>query len=273
MKNPVTARDVLDAFTYSFSPIAETIRVRGVSVVIWQDQFAENPYERGEGMAPALWLHPDGHHGDLHEYGGQDLEAFFGHVPLAWVSRHWRAIAKALDLTETVFDAECREDARDWGASLPCVRREKFADYLAEKRATTWGAGRDYLETLAALYRLAKIPADTFQRNGYSQGDSAYGLIVHIPAWCELVGAGGDIAADMKGDADTYGAWCWGDVYGFTVPDGEEPSCGGFYGFDVEYMAECIAGEVNAVLTDRATIEAAQLAAARLDLAPQWCDA
>lgn len=268
----VTAKDVLAAFTYSFSPIPETIEVQGVSVEIWHDNAAENPYDWCDGMAPALWLHPDRYHGDLREYGDADLEGFFRKVSYRWVSRHWRAIAKVLDLADAFFDAECREDARDWGASLPVVRSEKFSEVLAEMRSTSWGSGIDYLDALAALYRMAGIPADTFQRNGYCQGDCVYGLIVHTPEWRERVGFNGDSDADMKAEADTYGAWCWGDVYGFSVgndEDGEDmETCGGFYAFDVEYMAGEIADAVNGILESRATALAAEIEAARPDLAP-----
>lgn len=266
--NVATARDVLKAMQYT-SPIAETFDVRGVSVEIWQDQHAENPYKWGDGMAPALWHY---HRNGLAEYGGADLERFFWHVKPEWVSRHWRKVAAILDLAESDVDSECRKTLKESGGHLSNVRQEYFAERLAEMRSDSWGDAIDYMEALAALYRLAGMAADTFQRNGYCQGDSVYGLIVHTPEWKERVGFGGDSARDMKFEADTYGAWCWGDVYGFSVgndEDGEDmETCGGFYGFDVEHMAGEIADAVNRILSDRAAKTAAEMAAARPDLAP-----
>lgn len=273
MLNKVTARDVLDAFTYPFSPIAEQIEVCGVSVSIWQDVDAENPYEWGDGMAPAIWIGL-GRGYNMQEYGEADLHGFFYHMPPTWVSHHWRKIAAILDLAESDVDSECRETLADYGGHMSNVRQDYFAERLADMRSDSWGYAIDYLEALAALYRLAGIPAQTFQRNGYCQGDSVFGLIVHAPAWCERVGFKGDAAKDMESEADTFGAWCWGDIYGFTVGNDEEgedmESCGGFYGFDVEHMAGEIAYAVNAILDARATIHAATIAAARPDLAPAY---
>lgn len=269
--NVVTAQDVLDAFTYSFAPTPETVNVAGVPVEIWQDQNAENPYEWGDCMAPALWLSA---RGGFDEYGGADLGAFFWHVKPEWVSRHWRKVAAILDLAESDVDSECRETLADYGGHLSNVRQEYFAERLAEIRAESWGSAIDYLEALAALYRLAGMAADTFQRNGYCQGDSAFGLIVHTPEWQERVGFNGDAAKDMESEADAYGAWMWGDVYGFSVEDAENGEdtecCDGFYGFDVDYMASEIADKVNRILARRAAAVAADIAAARPDLAPAY---
>ena len=98
---------------------------------------------------------------------------------------------------------------------------------------------------------------------------------MHLPEWVESVGANHDspdaIAKDMQGDADTYGAWLWGDIYGFTagdISDASAESCGGFYGTDSEYFASQIADAVNRILEERAKVDAAAIEAARPDLAP-----
>lgn len=267
--NVVIAQDVLDAFTYSFAPTPETVEIAGVTIEIWQDQDAENPYRWTDCMAPALWLSA---RGGLKEYGGADLESFFWNVKSEWVSRHWRKVAAVLDLAESDVDSECRETLANYGGRLPSVRQEYFAERLTEMRAESWESAIDYLEALAALYRLAGMAAGTFQRNGYCQGDSVFGLIVHTPGWRERVGFNGDAARDMEIEANTYGAWVWGDVYGFSVGNAQEGEaiecCGGFYGFDVAYMASEIAEKVNRILSRRAAAVAADIAAARPDLAP-----
>lgn len=263
----LTDKDIKAAMSYG-SVIAETLNVVGYEIDIWQDSDCGNPYD-DDGMSPALWLSAD-RHGGLTEYGKGNLESFFDHVTHAWVSRHWRAIAHAMDMPDlNAFDAECRDHAADYGNGLSDARCDMFIDYLHDMRSASWGHGVDYLECLRALYTLAKIPAETFQRNGYSQGDSVYGLIVMTPAWVEKVGAShakpGKLdmprcAADMKAQADEYGAWAWGDCYGFTVtyPQGDViDSCGGFIASDDgEYMISAI---VDAINSDMRHKEAARL--------------
>jgi hypothetical protein len=268
----IAANDVKAEFTYSHSLIDEVITVAGVEAQIWRDEYAENPYTNCDGMAPAIWFSHDRFNGSYAEYGDKDLERFFWHMSPAWISRHWRKIAAILDLTESEADNECKLIQSDYGGGLGDTRQEYFAERLADMRADTWGAACDYLETLAALYRLANIPADTFQSNGYCQGDSLRGLIVLMPAWCEAMGVGkrdaNTIKADMQGDVKSFGAWAWGDCYGFTVDN--EDSCGGFYGHDIEHMAEMIAESVNAVLAEQAKELAQELQAARPDMTPAY---
>jgi hypothetical protein len=268
----VTAQCVKDSFQYSFNLSEETLDIQGVSVEIWHDKDVSNPYLDYDGMAPALWLHPQRYGGRIDDFGGYDLERFFGSVSPAWVSRHWRAIAAILDLTESDVDSDCHDMLANHGGGMSETRREYFSERLYEMKATTWGAGTDYLEALASLYRLAGVAADTFEVTGYCQGDVALGLIVHLPEWRERVGCPAHDAKalkrDMQGDADCYAAWVWGNCYGFTVDD--DDSCGGFYGFDVDYVASEIADAVNRVLEARAAQDACAMQAARPDLAPAY---
>lgn len=263
----ITSKDVQDAMTYG-SPIAENITVAGVDVDIWQDQDAENPYHWGDGMAPALWFSYR-----IDSYGQGDLEDPIGRMSPAFVSRHCRKIEDILDNVDSEEPARIKAD---YGGAMGGIRQEYYRECLADLRSESWGSVCDYFDTLAALWRLQGIPADTFQSNGYCQGDSARGLIVHLPEWVESVGARHDspdaIAKDMQGDADTYGAWLWGDVYGFSVGNDSDDEdleiCGGFYGTDSEYFAGQIADAVNTILEERAKVDAAAIEAARPDLAP-----
>lgn len=268
----LTAACIKDSFQYSFDLTEETFEIQGVSVEIWHDPHGQNPYDDCDGMAPALWLHPERYHGCIHEYGGHDLEAFFCKVSRAFVSRHWRAIAAILDLPESEVDSDCRETLASYGGHLSDIRQEYFAERLQEMRATTWGAGIDYLEALRALYVLAGIAADTFEISGYCQGDVARGLIVHLPEWREKVGCPARDAEalkrDMEAEARAYEAWAWGNCYGFTVDN--DDSCGGFYGFDVDHIADMIADSVNRVLEERAKRDACAMQAARPDLQPAY---
>lgn len=264
----ITLKDLKGAMTYS-SVMAETLQIAGYSVDIMQDSDCSSPYEC-DGMAPALWLSGN-RHGGLQEFGAASLESFFDRVTHAWVSRHWRAIASAMDMPDlAAFDLECRDHAATYGGGLSDARCDLFSDYLGNMRSTSWGHGVDYLECLKTLYTLAGIPAETFQRNGYSQGDSVYGLIVMTPEWAAVVGAPhakpGKVdkaacARDMKAQADEYGAWCWGDCYGYSVTDAggdDVDSCWGFIASDDgEYMLSVIVDNINA---DIAAKRAARLA-------------
>ena len=247
-----TAKDVTRAMEYTHSVTAETFTIAGYSVEVWHDEGADCPYEAWEGNSPAIWMSL---RGNFTEYGGASLESFFDRVSGAWVSRNWRKIARILDLTESEHDKAAREQKNYSGDTLTAARSTVFIDTLHNMRAESWGRGIDYLTALRALYRLGGIPAETFQRNGYSQGDSVYGLIVMTPEWAEQVGAPHagpgkpDLTScdkDMKGQADDYGAWVWGDVYGFTVGD---ESCGGFYGSNPmdSGIADAIAQTANSV--------------------------
>ena len=255
----LNAKDITRAMEYTHSVSAETFAIGAYTVNISQDDCADSPYEAWEGNSPALWLSP---RGGLTEYGGASLESFFDRVTHVWVSRNWRAISGILDLNESDHDEQARDIARSgkrYGQSLSDARCDAFIDALHDIRSDSWGSAINYLETLRALYRLAGVPAETFERNGYCQGDSVYGLIVMTPEWAETVGAPHakgkpDMAAcerDKASQADVYGAWVWGDVYGFSITGpgtDDEDSCFGFYGCDpiASGIAEAIAESINA---------------------------
>lgn len=254
----ITERDITRAMEYAHSSTAETFTLAGYTVEISHDQDADSPYDAWEGNSPAIWMSL---RGGFTEYGGASLESFFDRVSAAWVSRNWRAICRALDVSESSHDVQAREDQRYSGDTLSGARSSAFIDTLHNMRAETWCHGIDYLTALRDLYRLAGIPAQTFQRNGYCQGDSVYGLIVMTPEWAETAGAPHakgkpDMAAcerDMASQADAYGAWVWGDVYGFSItgPGADSgDSCWGFYGSDpiASGLAYEIASTINTLL-------------------------
>jgi hypothetical protein len=266
----ITKKQVLDMFEYSeLTP--QTFKIRGVKVEIWHDTDTGNPYDNCDDMAPAIWFSPDRSSGVYREYGGCDLGRVIWYMKPRFVSQNWRKIAAILDLSETEADSVCRALQADYGGGLPEIRQEYFADCLANMRFSSYSGAIDYLEALRALYVLRGFPADTFQTTGYCQGNVMRGLIVRIPKWVEKVGCGARdpeaIKKDMELEAQAFGAWAWGNCYGYTVGD---ESCGGFYGFDSEYMAECIADELNGIIDRRHEKQAAKIQDSRPDLAPMW---
>jgi len=252
----IKGQDVKDALQYSFALTEQTLSIRGVELEIWHDQFAENPYTWGDCMAPALWFYES-----IKEYGDSDLENVIRRMSPAFVSRHWRKIEAIIDNVDT---DEPKAIQIEHGGDIGSIRQEYYAECLSDMRSECWGYICDYFEAIAALYRLQGIEANTFQSNGHCQGDSARGLIVHLPEWKERVGFNGDAAQDMQSECDTYTAWAWGEIYGFTVD--EDETCGGFYGNDVGAFCEHVAHEINAVLNERAIAFAANVELTRPDM-------
>lgn len=84
---------------------------------------------------------------------------------------------------------------------------------------------------------------------GYRQGDYADLLIVATPEAIEEFGCTDPVTVeDLQSQAKLYGAWAWGDVYGYIVervfvdPEDDEvyvteelDSCWGFYGSDFDW--------------------------------------
>ena len=285
----ITAADVVERLEYSFSTTEESIdfeyKGQTVTVEIEHDQNSDSPYDSGDFMAPALWL---GLGSGFTEHGDSRLGDFFSKVQVTWVSRHWRKIAAILDLGAESFADEVKQSAKEYRDSVAEARRGLFSQILDDQRAESWGYGCDYLETLRALYTLAGVPCDTFTRNGYCQGDTIQGLIVLTREWAEKVacpyalkpkakGAAEKCKKDMESQADQYGAWVWGDCYGFRIMrDGEESdSLWGFVGSDPmeSGIAEAIAEGLDSIFADidesrhfRLGVESAAMMEARPDM-------
>ena len=106
---------------------------------------------------------------------------------------------------------------------------EKITEYI-DCRST-----KTKMELLVDLYALKGIIALSTCVIGYSQGQYTDLLIVATPEWLKATGAVIKKPEDLQSTADLYGAWAYGDVYGYvvTAPDGKEvDSCWGFYGTD-----------------------------------------
>jgi len=222
---------------YDFNA-GEPVNLGPCRVTIHHDDSPENPWAAWDCQTPLAWRSGGRHESVNLEDSGDGILNPLGDVSPRWASRHWRKIAQALDLDAQAEDAEARAQARDYGEPLGAVRLDRLRDALGDMAGDSWGACVDYFDTLAALWELRGCPALAFQRNGYSQGDSVLGLLVATPAHAKRCGftleaPGHDIRASLEGDADLFGAWAFGDVYGFTLEDAEGDtldSCGGFYG-------------------------------------------
>lgn len=259
---------------------------RGFVIRAVQDQSPENPFGAWDCEPPTLiYRGRDG----FDDYSGDTVADPLAAMSDGIISRHWRAIAKALDLKEEEHDSQVKEAVADIRAGAAAylsppktrtapVRRELFEEALEDAKH---GNGSDYLETLAALWRISGAVAETWASNGYSQGDWAEGLSVATPEWAAKVGAPRSTHSDQcKYAGKLYGYWAWGDVYGFIIgeDDDDGDSCWGFYGDDFREsgLEEAARGSVDAVIRNRKRqAKAADLIKARvpLHLRPALLDA
>lgn len=216
-------------FSYDRSGDDERAEYRGLTIKAVRDQSPSNPLDDYDSEPPLVILYDR----RLQEYGDGALEPIAEMSP-HWISRHWRAIAKILDIAESDMERDAK--ARGSGYPMADFRRDQFEQTLSDMRPGSYGGGRAYFEAIAALWELRGIAAHVFTSRGYSQGDYAEGIAVATPEWSERVGAPKESHLEqLKGAAALYGAWAWGDVYGFVIesPDGDHlDSCWGFYGLD-----------------------------------------
>lgn len=267
------------SFTYDESsgyPARLVADYRGLVIEAIQDESPENPWTIDDGLAPLLWYSLSG---GSEEHGGADLTAPLAAIKDSTISRKWPELCKAVGVDPAELERDCREAQRDYGGRLVDHRREALEsalDDMAPARYNRWPV--DYADALESLWQLAGCEALALQRNGYSQGDSVLGLLVATPAWRELVGipAGHDMKADLERQADLFGAWAFGDVYGYVIRaqgDGETlDSCWGFIGDDLNEsgLAEAAMSTADSIIeaaAERRTAKLKELIRARVPVA------
>lgn len=243
----------------------QTAEYRGLVIRAEQDTDAENPFTAWDCEPPTLVY--SGRRDGLTDYSDDTLDAPLKALSDGKISRHWRAICRALSLAELEHDSDAKENLKGYGGTLAAHRRDIFDDVLSDM---AHGNGDDYLEALAALWRLAGCVAVTWTSRGYSQGDYASGLSVATPEWAKLIG--NHNARDHKAQCEyagkLYGFWAWGDVYGFTVEDSDgetieaAESVWGFYGDDFEEsgLSEAARSAVDSLLESRRVEKQTRLA-------------
>jgi hypothetical protein len=103
------------------------------------------------------------------------------------------------------------------------------------------------VEELGELCELFKLPHKQYTSTGYSQGDWAEVLILLTPEFYETTGCKPEHKESiLKGTAELFNQWAWGDVYGFRIYEEttcqcceetkkeEIDSCYSFFGHDFE---------------------------------------
>lgn len=225
----------------------------GLKLRAINDSDARNPWEEWDMNVPLVTYSSDRHGGNgLKAYdtesGVRDLcNPFTGDtISDAMLRRHLPAICAAFGDVADVWNAgnvqsfkqwlesEATESQRNYGGSLTDIKRDLLSDAIGDMVRNS-----ERLETLATIYKAIGWPALCTHTSGYSQGDYIELLFVVTPAFRKATGNASnyDWQRDMQGARRLFGAWAWGDVYGYVISDatGETlESCFGYYGSDFE---------------------------------------
>lgn len=248
---------------------------RGLIIRAVQDSDCSNPWEDTDGMAPLIYYSDA-----LTDCAGSyDLESPLKRFSDYALGRKWRRLCLAIGVDPGELESEIASERKDYGGKLADWRRDKLEERLGELKPSSrsWGVACDYFTALEDLWNLAGIEALDFERNGYSQGDSVRGLLVALPEWRKAMGVPDkrdgrryDMRADLEAQADVFGAWAFGDCFGYVIeqadsdgdPDGETlDSCWGFIGDDFEKsgLAEQAQSSADYIVESAAKRKAAKL--------------
>lgn len=198
----------------------DTIEAGRYRIDIFQDQDASNPFEDIDGCVPIMVN--GGRNFNSHDYAGAS-DAF---VPTV---NQYRRHKKAL---LAVFDID--KDGQYYTAPTdPAEQERELFDAIADAVKE-----QDY-DKLEDVARIIGLPCLNTCSQGYSQGDYVEVIAVWPKAWGKEnrpKATPKQIAEELQAAVDLFGAWAWGDVFGYTVTDtvtGDEvASCWGFYGED-----------------------------------------
>lgn len=227
------------SFDYDGRSNESVAHYRGLKIRAVQDETAGNPWEEWDGQPPLLWTSGEG----WNDCGqGFCVESVLGSTRFfsdRQLALKWPELCRAVELDPAATEAELKAERKEYGGRLADYRRDKLESALSDMKpeGRSWSAACDYLAALETLWRLAGVPALDFQRSGYSQGDVVRGLLVALPEWQKKLGASYTDSAQLESDANLFGAWAFGDVFGFIIEDSEGEtldSCFGYYGTDFQ---------------------------------------
>lgn len=203
-----------------------------------RDEHPSNPFEEWDGHWPMLSYY-DRTLNDTVEGLGDVLGRFTD----AQIIHDQKAIDAILG-AGPFHDGETDELVK-WVRD-PVWLREAFDEALGHTEGTK------RLDALAELLDLLGIPNLRTSSHGYCQGDYTELLIVATPEAVKELRPDvtpDELRKDMENQAGLYGAWAWGDVYGYVVcakvpgeDEDDEPeleeiedgSCWGYYGSEFD---------------------------------------
>jgi len=268
-------------FDWDSSANESIAEVSGFRVRAVQDSDAGNPWDEWDGQPPLI------------VNSGRSAYSESGDVPSplegltdSWIAKHWRELCKVFETNPE--EAKERKEA-DGYFKIADAKRDLLDKWLTDAKPSRYsGNAGDYMTLLESLYTLRGWPCLNTCSQGHSQGDYADLLLIFSPAYAEVIGrkwprSKADRAAiieSLKADAETWGAWAWGEVYGFVIEDSKGAalpgdcldSCWGFYGsdFDKSGLAEAAGESLSYIRKKRRRLRQAkvrELIKARVPLA------
>lgn len=217
----------------------------------------ESPWEAWDGQPPLIVYYDR----SLEEKG--DVPNPLADMSDSFIARNWRALCKIFDQSP---DA-AKERKSDYGYErIADAKRELLDEWLDEIKPSRYsGHAGDYMTALGELCELCGWPSLSTSSHGYCPRDYAELLLIFSPAYAKEIGAAWPRSAKAKAearkrlesDAKLWGAWAWGDVYGFAIEsldsDGDcLDSCFGFYGDPEESgLAEAAAESLSYIRKER----------------------
>ena len=225
----------------------ETIDYNGFKIMVQVDESPSSPFgDHGDkGMTPMLVSY--GRDSDCdYSFQGERIDSPELFLSAGMIRRHWKAITQWFDCSWFDIDKDHKAQQAAYGQTRDYLRKKWLAEIsggycpTADRHIST----RTRFQGLAFLWRLAGCAALATSIRGHCQGSYADVLAVQSPKWRDCVGAprptkNDDCERYLAACVGVYGAYVFGEVYGFTCQDsnGNEldgASCWGFYGDDHE---------------------------------------
>lgn len=239
------------SFDYNSQSGEYEAEYKGLMIKAVNDPHAGNPWDDWDGSTPLVVSYGrDSLRSYSREAGFDLLKPFRSHgIPDALLRRHMPAICAAFSEFDvySCFIGSKVASFSDWLASETkdrTLRGDSMTEHKRDLLQECLDGMRDSdrLEALQSIYQAIGWQALCTCSTGYSQGDYAELLLVATPAFVKSTGAPALKNAaywreDMKAAAELYGAWAWGNVYGYVIAsdsDDHMDSCWGYYGTDFE---------------------------------------
>jgi hypothetical protein len=228
-------------------------RIRAV-----RDDHPENPFDNWDGTWPMLVRSERGAKPTLYDKtNGPRVDDPLNRISDAQLVHDQITIAKLLDTTIEAVT----QYSDDFDGSEGQVKYSRDADFLRTEFQNILDDGREdaKLELYAQLFEIAGVKAHCGMSTGHSQGDWAEVLVVATPEAIKEFGCAEVTDDDLKAQVKLYGAWAWGDVYGYVIEKPiEQPAacanCGSTDNDGSDVCADC-EGDIEDVEPEYEEIE------------------
>lgn len=199
----------------------ETVKYRGHTIEINQDEYATNPFDDWD-ILPDIIIYSDRY---TRSYGNTEFD-YLPDLTEQEIRSNTKAILEETDTTTLIrFISEYGNSyLSDYVSAIDAIN-----ETLQEYYMGLYDNGK--LAFLAFIYELKGVVVLNTQITGYSQGDYAELLIIASDTFLKETGATINTPEDLQFCADLYQAWAYGDTYWYNIEETED-TCSGFYGYD-----------------------------------------